>query len=117
MPRTKCRCEEGLADWVMSYADMITILMALFVVLYALAGKKDAAKEHAVFESLREQFGTSFLGWHAALGGTAAHRRAAGTEDRDREAESQSGKPHGADQPDLTRFNGPRAAGVSCAGA
>ena len=34
----KCHCEEGLAEWVMSYADMITILMAFFVVMYSMAG-------------------------------------------------------------------------------
>lgn len=41
----------------MSYADMITILMAFFVVMYSMAGSKDTAKEQAVMKSLREQFG------------------------------------------------------------
>ena len=27
-----CHCEEGLPEWIMSYADMITILMAFLVV-------------------------------------------------------------------------------------
>src|SRR3954469_10273081 len=49
--------EEGLPEWIMSYADMITILMAFFVVMYSMAGSKDTAKEEAVMKSLREQFG------------------------------------------------------------
>lgn len=51
-------CEEGLPEWIMSYADMITILMAFFVVMYSMAGTdKDTAKQDAVLKSLREQFG------------------------------------------------------------
>jgi chemotaxis protein MotB len=41
----------------MSYADMITILMAFFVVMYSMAGNKDTAKEAAVLRSLRENLG------------------------------------------------------------
>jgi chemotaxis protein MotB len=49
----------------MSYADMITILMAFFVVMYSMAGTPDEAKEAAVFRSLREQFGPMIHGWQA----------------------------------------------------
>ena len=46
----------------MSYADMITILMAFFVVMYSMAGSdKDTAKEQAVMKSLREQFGPNWM--------------------------------------------------------
>ncbi len=56
-------CEEGLPEWIMSYADMITILMAFFVVMYSMAGPpKDKKKEEAVFKSLREQFGPRWPG-------------------------------------------------------
>lgn len=61
-------CEEGLPEWIMSYADMITILMAFFVVMYSMAGApKDTKKEEAVFESLRERFGPVWPGL-ASLG-------------------------------------------------
>jgi chemotaxis protein MotB len=59
----KCaECEEGLPEWIMSYADMITILMAFFVVMYSMAGAtKDTKKEDAVFKSLRDRFGPNWL--------------------------------------------------------
>jgi chemotaxis protein MotB len=61
-------CEEGLPEWIMSYADMITILMAFFVVMYSMAGApKDKTKEEAVMRSLRERFGPNWPGL-AALG-------------------------------------------------
>lgn len=54
----KCNCpEEGLPEWIMSYADMITILMAFFVVMYSMAGAKDKSKEEAVMKSLHRRFG------------------------------------------------------------
>jgi chemotaxis protein MotB len=67
MSSEPCECEQGLPDWIMSYADMITILMAFFVVMYSMAGTPDKSKEEAIFKSLREQFGPMMPGW-AALG-------------------------------------------------
>ncbi len=62
-------CEEGIAEWVMSYADMITILMAFFVVMYSMAGEpKDKTKEDAVMRSLRERFGPLWSETLASLG-------------------------------------------------
>ncbi len=50
----------------MSYADMITILMAFFVVMYSMAGSsKDKDKEDAVMKSLRDRFGPN---WHNMVG-------------------------------------------------
>jgi chemotaxis protein MotB len=61
-------CEEGLPEWIMSYADMITILMAFFVVMYSMAPTGEVtAKQEAVLQSLREQFGPKWEGM-AALG-------------------------------------------------
>jgi chemotaxis protein MotB len=66
----KCHCEEGLPEWIMSYADMITILMAFFVVMYSMAGQKDTAKEEAVMASLRMWFGGMAAPWpDMAVGG------------------------------------------------
>lgn len=41
----------------MSYADMVTILMAFFVILYSMAGSEDSAKEQAMLRSLRLNLG------------------------------------------------------------
>ncbi len=48
---------EGAPEWMVSYADMITILMAFFVVMFSMAGQKDAKHEDPVLSSLRRQFG------------------------------------------------------------
>ena len=47
----------------MSYADMITILMAFFVVMYSMAGAKDEKKEEAVMASLRMALGGIAAPW------------------------------------------------------
>jgi hypothetical protein len=60
----KCHCEEGIAEWVMSYADMITILMAFFVVMYSMAGEKsESPKAEAVMGSLRHWLGPKREHW------------------------------------------------------
>lgn len=48
---------EGAPEWMVSYADMITIMMAFFVVMYALSGKKDESVMQPVLTSLKQQFG------------------------------------------------------------
>jgi hypothetical protein len=65
----KCHCEEGLAEWIMSYADMITILMAFFVVMYSMAGDKNPnAKTEAVMGSLRQWLGPGREHWPMTWG-------------------------------------------------
>jgi chemotaxis protein MotB len=65
----KCNCEEGLAEWIMSYADMITILMAFFVVMYSMAGdKKENPKVEAVMGSLRTWLGPAREHWPMTRG-------------------------------------------------
>ncbi len=48
---------EGAPEWMVSYADMITILMSFFVVMFSMAGSKDPKKEEPIMMSLRRQFG------------------------------------------------------------
>jgi chemotaxis protein MotB len=47
--------EEKLERYMLTYSDMITLLMTLFVILYAMA-KVDTAKYNALAESLSEAF-------------------------------------------------------------
>ena len=47
--------------WLVSYADFITLLFAVFVTLYAM-GQVDKQKVEQVIASLQESFGTSKLG-------------------------------------------------------
>jgi chemotaxis protein MotB len=56
---------EGAPEWMVSYADMITILMSFFVVMFSMAGSKDPKKEEPVIMSLRRQFGR-FVGLPAS---------------------------------------------------
>jgi len=50
---------------MVSYADMITILMSFFVVMFSLAGTRNPKKEDPVMSSLRRQFGR-FVGVSSA---------------------------------------------------
>ncbi|HEY2760841.1 MAG TPA: flagellar motor protein MotB [Pirellulales bacterium] len=56
---------EGAPEWMVSYADMITILMSFFVVMFSMAGSKDKKKEEPVMSALRRQFGR-FVGLPSA---------------------------------------------------
>jgi chemotaxis protein MotB len=51
---------------MVSFADMVTILMAFFVVMYSMSGPKDVEKEEAVLNSLRKSLGR----WPAVPAGT-----------------------------------------------
>ena len=48
---------EGAPDWMVSYADMITILMSFFAVMFSMAMSKDAKKDAPMIKSLHRQFG------------------------------------------------------------
>lgn len=48
--------DEGTGEWLVTYADMVTLLLTFFVLLVALANF-DAAKYDAVVESIQNTFG------------------------------------------------------------
>ncbi len=77
--------EEKLERYMLTYSDMITLLMTLFVILYAMA-KVDTAKFNALAESLSEAFtGVSGVqlgegeGGHAIYSSDTALKPAPGT--------------------------------------
>ncbi|HKK00957.1 MAG TPA: flagellar motor protein MotB, partial [Desulfuromonadales bacterium] len=53
--------EPNLERWLVSYADFITLLFAVFVTLYAM-GQVDKVKAQKVIQSLRESFGITARG-------------------------------------------------------
>jgi chemotaxis protein MotB len=56
--RRHSRSPEPSAErWIIPYADMLTLLFALFTLLYAISAT-DAAKAQRLLESLRESFGS-----------------------------------------------------------
>jgi chemotaxis protein MotB len=68
--------EEGGGErWLVSYADFITLLMVLFVVLYSM-GQTDVARYKALAEGLRSAFGGD-----ASLIDTGINETGAGTGD------------------------------------
>jgi len=62
---------EGAPEWMVSYADMITIIMSFFVVLFSIASGEAAKgrrspQQQAVMESLQYRFGPKwkpFMSW------------------------------------------------------
>ncbi|ABQ28223.1 OmpA/MotB family protein [Geotalea uraniireducens] len=56
--KKKAEKEPNLERWLVSYADFITLLFAVFVTLYAMS-QTDKKKAEEVVESLRESFGYS----------------------------------------------------------
>ncbi len=58
MPRKKKKeTEEGAPAWMVTYGDMMTLLLCFFVIIVALSEIKEDEKYRAVVESLREAFG------------------------------------------------------------
>lgn len=67
---------DGAPEWMVSYADMITIMMSFFVIMFAIAsgeaeeGKRNRRQEAAI-QSLNERFGPTyhpFASWGLAPG-------------------------------------------------
>jgi chemotaxis protein MotB len=56
--------QEGAPEWMVSYADMITIMMAFFVVMYAMAPKKDQEEKESptqrLMQSIYKRFGPEY---------------------------------------------------------
>lgn len=49
----------GVPDWILTYGDMMSLLLCFFVLLYSLAGGEKTASQDAMIESIIKQFGDS----------------------------------------------------------
>ena len=54
---SKEKCPEGVPGWIVSYGDMMSLLLTFFIMLFAISSL-DARKAEAVSQSMRETFGT-----------------------------------------------------------
>jgi chemotaxis protein MotB len=48
---------DGAPEWMVSFADMITIMMSFFVIMFALATARNEGKKAAAMESIEYRFG------------------------------------------------------------
>jgi chemotaxis protein MotB len=51
---------EGAPEWMVSFADMITIMMSFFVIMFALASGKNDKQKQSVKESIEHRFGPQY---------------------------------------------------------
>ena len=47
----------GLPPWMMTYSDMVTLLLTFFIMMLAMANFDDIQKIQAVFKSIRKALG------------------------------------------------------------
>src|SRR5688500_2476046 len=95
---------EGAPEWMVSFADMVTILMAFFVVMYAMSGPKDVQKEEAVFSSLRRSLGR----WPVLPQGTWVPRSSKLAAFATVGRGDETGTTHDPASPESTRAGSPR---------
>jgi len=60
MARKKCKCppkEEGAPAWVMTYGDMMSLLLTFFIILVALSEIKKEDQYRAIVEEVQKSFG------------------------------------------------------------
>ena len=55
---SKLKCPEGVPGWIVSYGDMMSLLLTFFIMLFAISSL-DAKKAESITYVMRETFGTS----------------------------------------------------------
>ncbi len=53
----KCKCPEGVPDWLVTYGDMMTLLLCFFILLAAFSELKDEDDYQEVIQAIKEAFG------------------------------------------------------------
>lgn len=57
MAKKKQPEQKGAPEWVLTYGDMMSLLLCFFVILFSLSEIKDDQKVRQILENLRESFG------------------------------------------------------------
>lgn len=57
MPRKEQKAPEGAPDWMVTYGDMMTLLLCFFVILVSMSELKQDKKFQEVMDSIRTAFG------------------------------------------------------------
>ncbi len=53
----KCKCPEGIPEWIVTYGDMMTLLLCFFILLAAFSELKDEEDYQEVIQAIKEAFG------------------------------------------------------------
>ena len=56
MAKKKKKAPEGAPEWMVTYGDLMTLLLCFFVILFSLSEMKDDSKVQQILEQLREAF-------------------------------------------------------------
>ena len=59
---------DGAPEWMVSFADMITIMMSFFVIMFALATARNESKKAAAMESIEYRFGPQWRPFKPGMG-------------------------------------------------
>jgi len=55
--KRKCKCPEGVPEWVVTYGDMMTLLLCFFILLAAFSELKKEQEFQEVVKAVKEAFG------------------------------------------------------------
>ncbi|MBS3820921.1 MAG: flagellar motor protein MotB [Phycisphaerae bacterium] len=53
----KCKCPEGVPEWIVTYGDMMSLLLCFFILLAAFSELKDEDDYQEVIQAIKEAFG------------------------------------------------------------
>jgi len=57
MAEHECECPEGVPDWVVTFGDMMSLLLTFFILLVSMSEMQNERRVTAMMQAMREQFG------------------------------------------------------------
>lgn len=57
MARKKCKCPDGVPEWVVTFGDMMSLLLCFFILLAAFSEPKQERQFQEVINAIKEAFG------------------------------------------------------------